>query len=83
MTCVISVEANIPLDKLVVLFLTDPRYEALAREFLAQSVCGQSVLGEAEVEEGGDVDVGCCKLLLLLDEVGAAYEADSDLVAKL
>lgn len=55
----------------LVLLLSEPLDEAVASERLAQAVGDQAVLGEAEVEQGGDI--GCCRaqLLLLLDEVGA------------
>jgi hypothetical protein len=76
------IEKNAPLDEPLIFLLADPANEAGARERLAQSVCCEAVLGEAEVEEGGDVDVAA-ELLLLLDEVGAANEADGDLVPEL
>lgn len=73
----------VPFDELVVLLLPNPRYEALALELRAQTECGEAVLGEAEVEERGDVDVGGCELFLLLDQVRAADEPDCNLVAEL
>ena len=73
----------VPFDELVVLLLPNPRYEALALELRAQTECGEAVLGEAEVEERGDVDVGGCELFLLLDQVGAADETNCDFVTEL
>jgi hypothetical protein len=73
---------NAPLDKPLIFLLADPTNEARTRERLAQSICRKAVLGEAEVEEGGDVDVAA-ELLLLLDEVGAANEADGNRVPEL
>lgn len=43
---------------------------------MAELVGCQAVLGEAEVEERGYVDGRGAELFLLLDEVGAADEAD-------
>jgi hypothetical protein len=81
--CVATPEGRVPLDKLIVLLLPDPANEALAGLLLSQPVCCKTVLGEAEVEEGCDVDVCCCKLLLLLGEVRATDKANGNLVAEL
>lgn len=71
------------VGKLLVLVLANPLDEAAGRERLAQLVCGQTVLGEAVVEEGGDRHAGgLAELLLLLDEVGAADEASGALLAE-
>lgn len=71
------------VDELLVLRLADPADEAVGREGLAQLVRREAVLGEAEVEEGGDGDAGgLADLFLLLDEVGAADEADGALLAE-
>lgn len=77
---------NVVQDKvgqLLVLVLADPLDEAVGGQRLAQLVRGQAVLGEAVVEEGGDGHAsGLAELLLLLDEVGAADEADGALLAE-
>jgi hypothetical protein len=77
---------NVVQDKvgqLLVLVLADPLDEAVGGQRLAQLVRGQAVLGEAVVEEGGDGHAGgLAELLFLLDEVGAADEADGALVAE-
>lgn len=66
--------------ELLVLVLADPLDEAVAGHGLAELVGRQAILGEAEVEEGGDGDAsGLAQLLLLLDEVGAADETDGAL----
>jgi hypothetical protein len=71
------------IDQLLVLVLADPLDEAVGGQRLAQLVRGQAVLGEAVVEEGGDRHAGgLAELLLLLDEVGAADEADGALLAE-
>lgn len=71
------------VGKLLVLVLTNPLDEAVGGERLAQLVCGQAVLGEAVVEEGGDRHAGgLAELLLLLDEVGAADETNGALLAE-
>lgn len=71
------------VGKLLVLVLTNPLDKAVGGERLAQLVCGQAVLGEAVVEEGGDRHAsGLAELLLLLDEVGAADEANGALLAE-
>ena len=74
---------NVPLHKRLVPVLADPLDEAGTRELLAQPVRREAVLGEAKVEQGGYVDAADAQLLLLLYEVGAADEADGDLVAEL
>ena len=57
--------------------------EAVGGQGLAELEGGQAVLGEAKVEEGGDGDAGgFAELLLLLDKVGAADEADGALLAE-
>lgn len=69
--------------ELLVLGLADPADEAVGGEGLAQLVGREAVLGEAVVEEGGDGDAGGpAELLLLLDEVGAADEADGALLSE-
>lgn len=69
--------------ELLVLGLADPADEAVGGEGLAELVGREAVLGEAVVEEGGDRDAGRpAELLLLLDEVGAADEADGALLAE-
>ncbi len=76
---------NIPqaeIDQLLVLLLAQPPNEARARQLPAQSVCSQAVLGEAEIEERCHGYGGCAELFLLLDEVGAADEADGAFVAE-
>lgn len=71
------------VGKLLVLILTNPLDEAVGGERLTQLVCGQAVLGEAVVEEGGDRHAGgLAELLLLLDEVGAADEANGAFAAE-
>ena len=60
------------VDQLLVLVLSDPLYEAVAREALAQTNRGQSVLGEAKVEEGGNFRGGGAELFLLLRKIRAA-----------
>jgi hypothetical protein len=71
------------VGELFVLVLADPFDEAVAGHGLAELVGRQAVLGEAEVEEGGDGDAGgLAQLLLLLDEVGATDEADGALGAE-
>lgn len=72
------------VGKLLPLVLADPLDEAVGGELLAELEGRQTVLGEAVVEEGGDGDAGgLAELLLLLDEVGAADEADCALLAEL
>lgn len=71
------------VDELLVPVLADPADEAVGGERLAELVRRQPVLGEAEVEEGGDGGAGgLAELLFLLDEVGAADEADGALLAE-
>lgn len=75
------VEAEV--GKLLVLVLADPADEVVGVEGLAQLEGRESVLGEAEVEEGGDGDAGgLAELFLLLLEVGATDEADGALLAE-
>lgn len=71
------------LDELLISILTNKVDEGVGSEWLAKLVCGKTVLGEAEVEEGGDVDGGGADLLLLLGEVGTADETDGDFVSEL
>lgn len=68
--------------QLLVLLLANVLDEAVGGQLLAQAVGRQAVLGEAKVEEGRDVDGRRAELLLLLDEVGAADEADGDFLAE-
>ena len=68
--------------QLLVLLLADVLDEAVGGELLAELVGRQAVLGEAEVEERGHVGGGRAELFLLLDEVGAAHEADGDFLAE-
>lgn len=69
--------------ELLVLVLADPFDEAVGGEGLAELIGGQAVLGEAEVEEGGDGGArGLAELLFLLGEVGAADVADGALLAE-
>lgn len=68
--------------KLLVVVLANPLDEAVRRERHAHTDGGQAILGEAEVEEGGDGDAGGAELLLLLGEVGAADETDRNFVAE-
>jgi len=68
--------------ELLVLVLANPLDEAVGGELLAELVGRQAVLGEAEVEEGGDDRVGVAELLLLLGQVAAADEADGTLLAQ-
>lgn len=71
------------VGQLLVLVLADPLDEAVGGQRLAQLVRGQAVLGEAVVKEGGDGHAGgLAELLFLLDEVGAADEADGALLAE-
>lgn len=69
-------------DELLVLGLAEPADEAVGGQLLAVLVGGQAVLGEAEVEEGGDGHVRGAQLLLLLGQVAAAHEADGALLAQ-
>lgn len=58
--------------ELLVLFLAEPLNEAVAGEWLAQTVGHEAVLGEAKVKQCGDICRGRAQLLLLFDEVGTA-----------
>lgn len=71
------------VHQVLVLFLTQPLNEAVARKGLAQTNCRQSILGETEVEKTRDVDRGCADLLLLLRKVGAANKPNGTFVAQL
>lgn len=68
--------------ELLVVVLADPLDERMRRERHAHADGGQAVLGKAEVEEVGDGDARGAQLLLLLGEVGAADEANGDLVTE-
>jgi hypothetical protein len=71
------------LDELLVRLLANPLDERRRGERDAHAVCGQTVLGEAEVEEAGDGNGSSTELFLLLDEIATANEANGDLVTKL
>ena len=71
------------LDELLVGLLADPLDERCRGERDAHAVCGQTVLGEAEVEKAGDGDGSSAELFLLLDEIATANEANGDLVTEL
>jgi hypothetical protein len=76
---------NVPqaeIDQLLVLFLPQPTNEACARHLLPEPVCCQAILGKAEVEQASDRYRGRAKLFLLLDEVGAADEANGAFVTE-
>lgn len=76
--------AEAEVDELLVGPFADVLDEAVGGQGLAELVRNQAVLGEAEVEETGDGDTsGAAKLLLLLDEVGAADKADGAFPAQL
>lgn len=60
--------------------LPDPGDEVLVRERLAHAKGCEAVFRKAKVEEGLYGDLGGCKLFLLFEQVGAAYEADCDAV---
>ena len=68
--------------QLLVLVLADPLDEAVGWQLLAVLVRRQAVLGEAPVEERRYGDVWCAELLLLLGQVGTAYEANGDFLAE-
>ena len=74
---------DLPLHELVVLLLPNPSNEALAGLLLSHTVCCETILGEAEVEEGCDIDVRSRELLLLFGEIRATHEANGDLVTEL
>jgi len=71
------------LDELLVGLLADPLDERCRCEGDAHTVCGQTILGEAEVEEAGDRDGSSAELFLLLDEIATTDEANGDLVTEL
>ncbi len=77
---------NVVQDKvgeLLVLGLADPLDEAVGGQRLAELEGREAVLGEAKVKERRDGRAGgAAELLLLLDEVGAADEADGALLAQ-
>ncbi len=71
------------LDKLLVPVLADVLDEAVGRKLLAEPVRRQAVLGKGKVEERHDGSAGrLADLLLLLNEVGAADEADGALLSQ-
>lgn len=71
------------LDKALVLLLAQPPNEACRRESFAHFVRCEPVLSEAKVEERGDWNIGLAELFLLLGKIGAADEADGNLLAEL
>lgn len=64
--------AEAEVRQFLVFLFTEPLDEAVARERLAQAVGNQAVLGEAEVEESGDIRGSRSQLLLLFHKVRAA-----------
>lgn len=70
------------LDQLLVLRLADPLDEAVRRQGHAALEGREPVFGKAEIEEGGDRDLGRAELLLLLGHVAAAYIADGAFLAE-
>ncbi len=71
------------VDELLVLGLADPLDEAVGGQRLAELEGCQAVFREAKVKEGRDGDARrLAELLLLLDQVGAADEADGALLAE-
>lgn len=54
----------------------------MARQWLAQSVCRQTILSEAEVEEANDGYGGRSELFLLFDKIGATNKAYSAFMTK-
>lgn len=71
------------IDELLVLRLADPLDEAVGGQRLAELESRQAVFREAKVKERRDGDARwLADLLLLLDEVGAADEADGTLLAE-
>ena len=71
-----------PARQLLVLLLADPANEGGLWERDAHAEGGQTVFGEAEVEEGGYGYVGCAELFLLFGEVGTADVPNGDVVAE-
>lgn len=68
------------VGKLLVLLLANELDEGVRLEGFAELEGSQAVLGEAEVEEGGDgLSGGLAQLLLLLGEVRATNISDSTL----
>ena len=63
------------VHQLLILLLSQPADEAIARQCLSKSYSRQAIFSEAEIEEAGDGDRGCAELFLLFDEIGAANEA--------
>jgi len=63
--------AQHPARQTLVFLLAEPADEGLRGQLLAHAICGQAVLGEAEVEEGDDADGRGAQLFFLFDEVGA------------
>lgn len=70
------------VDELLVHVFAQPLDEGVRRERDAHTDRGETVLGEAEVEEGRDGYGGGAELFLLFGEVGAADEADGDFVSQ-
>ena len=71
------------VDQLLVLRLADPLDEAVGGQRLAELKRREAVFREAKVKERRDGDAcWLADLLLLLDEVGAADEADGALLAE-
>ena len=56
--------------------------ETATGQGLAHAVGDQAIFGEAEVEEGGDGNGRGAQVRLLLDQVGAADEANGAFVAE-
>ena len=46
--------------------------EGVGSKWLSEAICNEAVLGEAEVEHRGDVDLRGAELFLLFDKVGAS-----------
>lgn len=72
------------VGKFLVAVFANELDEAVGRQFLAQLECLQAVFGEAVVEEGRDGGASrLAELFFLLDEVGAADEANGDFLTQL
>lgn len=50
--------------------------------YILHTVGSQTILSKAEVEESLDIHISGTQLLLLLDQITAAHEANRDLVAQ-
>lgn len=70
------------LDELLVFVFSEPANEGGRGEGLAETDCGETVFGEAEIEEGCYVYGAGAELFLLFGEIGAADVADGDFLAK-